>query len=139
MEERIQDREWFQKTVAELREYRVLIKRIAVIEINLMKDAGPDAKYIANYGLTVGAGDNPDEISDLEVELITKKKRVDSIDTSMESLGPREREIIETKFKQGKKDQEIYNDVLQISSQTFYGVYSGAVEKIAKCLGYLGC
>jgi len=139
MEERMHDKEWFKQTVAELREYRVLVKRAWIIRIQLMKDSGPDEKVIANYSLSIGAGQNPDEISKLEVDLLEKEKRIKSIDASLESLEPREREVIEAKFMQGKKDQEIYNDILQISSQTFYGVYNGAVEKIAKCLGYLEC
>jgi DNA-directed RNA polymerase specialized sigma subunit len=136
---RIQDQEWFRQTITELREYRVLVKRVQVIRIQLMKEAGPDEKVIANYSLSIGAGNNPDEISRLEVELVDKETRIKSIDTSLESLEPREKEIIELKFKKGKKDQEIYGEILQISSQTFYGIYNGAIEKIAKCLGFLEC
>ncbi len=140
-EERIQDRPWFRDTVDELREYRVLAKRIRVIEILLRKDSGPDTKLIANYGLTISAGQNPDEISKLEIELEDKQTRLKAIDASLESLEPRELEIIEAKFKQGKKDKEIYESLF-ISSDTFYNGkpgYNTAIEKIAKCLGYLEC
>ncbi len=141
MEERIQDQPWFRDTVNELREYRVLVKRIRVIEILLRKDSGPDAKVIANYGFTISAGANPNEISKLEVELEEKQTRLKAIEASLESLESRELEIIEAKFKQGKRDKEIY-DTLFISSDTFYNGkpgYNTAIEKIAKCLGYLEC
>jgi DNA-binding NarL/FixJ family response regulator len=141
MEERIQDQPWFQKTVDELREYRVLVKRIRVIEILLRKDVSPDAKAIANYGINTYGGQNPDEISKLEVELEEKQTRLRAIEASLESLEPRELEIIEAKFKQGKKDKEIYESLF-ISSDTFYNGkpgYNTAIEKIAKCLGYLEC
>lgn len=137
MEGRIQDKKWFRQTVAELREYRVLVKRVQVIRIQLMKEAGPDEKVIANYSLSIGAGQNPDEISKLEVELVEKEKRIKSIDASLESLESREREIIETKFKKGKRDSEIYGD--KMGKTTFYSMYNPAIEKLAKCLGFLEC
>ena len=121
MEARIYDQEWFKKTVDELREYRVLVKRIEVIKILLRKDVGPDAKAIANYGIAISAGQNPNEISHLEVELEQKQTRLKAINASLESLEPRELEIIEAKFKQGKRDKEIYDDILLISSETYYG------------------
>ncbi|MBA1335869.1 MAG: hypothetical protein HPY66_1687 [Firmicutes bacterium] len=138
MSDRIQDQEWFRKTVAELREYRVLIRRIEVIEIMLRRNAGPDAKVIANYGMTTGAGQNPDEINPLEVELEMKQTKLKAIDASLEALEPREKQIIELKFKQGKRDQEIYEG-MQIAKATFYADYNPAIEKLAKVLGYLEC
>ena len=95
MEERIQDQPWFRATVDELRQYRTLQGRIRDIEIQLRRDVGPDAKVIANYGITIGAGLNPDEISKLEVELEAKQIRLKRIKNAIETLEQREKEIAE--------------------------------------------
>lgn len=138
-EERIQDQEWFKKTVYELRNYRVLEKRIKVIGILLRRDAGPDTKQIANYGINTSGSENPDEISELEVELEKKQTKLKAIDASIESLEEREKKIIELKFKEGINDKTIYEVKLLISSTTFYASYNEAIEKTAKCMGFLDC
>jgi DNA-directed RNA polymerase specialized sigma24 family protein len=139
MEERIQDQPWFRATVDELRQYRTLQGRIRDIEIQLRRDVGPDAKVIANYGITIGAGLNPDEISKLEVELEAKQIRLKRIKNAIETLEQREKEIAELKFIHGYKDREIYESKLPMAKATFYAVYNPAIEKAAKCLGYLEC
>ena len=139
MTERIYESEWFRSTVDELRKYRTLRKRIEVIEIQLRKQCGPDARAIANYGINTYGSPNPDEISRLEVELEEKQTRLQAIEKSFEALGERERKIIELKFKRGYYDRRIYEIELPMSPTTFYDCYNGAVTEIAKCLGHLEC
>jgi DNA-directed RNA polymerase specialized sigma subunit len=131
--------EWFEQTVAELRRYRVLKKRVEVIEVLLRKQCGPDARAIANYGINTYGSTNPDEISRLEVELEEKQTQLQAIEKSLETLGEREKRIIELKFKHGHCDKRIYKLELPMSQTTFYGYYNEAITEIAKCLGYLGC
>jgi len=139
MTERIYESEWFRSTVDELRKYRTLRKRTEVIEIQLRKHTGPDARAIANYGINAYGSPNPDEISRLEVELEEKQTRLQAIEKSFEALGERERKIIELKFRQGYYDRRIYEIELPMSPTTFYDYYNGAVTEIAKCLGFLEC
>jgi predicted DNA binding protein len=139
MTERIYESEWFRSTVDELRKYRTLRKRTEVIEIQLRKQCGPDARAIANYGINTYGSPNPDEISRLEVELEEKQTRLQAIEKSFEALGERERKIIELKFRQGYYDRRIYEIELPMSPTTFYDCYNGAITEIAKCLGYLEC
>jgi hypothetical protein len=130
---------WFMQTVSILRSYRTLQKRIEVIEIQLRKQCGPDAKAIASYGAQVYGGQNPDEISRLEVELEEKQRRLEAIEKSLEALDEQERKIIELKFKRGCYDRLIYEIELPMSSATFYDCYNEAITEIAKCLGQLEC
>lgn len=139
MTERIYESEWFRSTVDELRKYRTLQKRTEVIEIQLRKQCGPDARAIANYGINTYGSPNPDEISRLEVELEEKQTRLQAIEKSFEALGERERKIIELKFKRGYYDRRIYEIELPMSPTTFYDYYNEAITEIAKCLGYLEC
>jgi DNA-directed RNA polymerase specialized sigma subunit len=137
MKEQIHESEWFKQTVSELRQYRFLQKRIEIIEIQLRKQCGPDAKVIANYGAQVYGGQNPDEISRLEVELEEKQIRLQAIEKSLEALDEQDRRIIELKFKQGYNDRQIYETKEFMSSKTFYDRYNEAITEIAKCLGHL--
>jgi predicted DNA binding protein len=139
MTERIYESEWFRSTVDELRKYRTLRKRTEVIEIQLRKQCGPDARVIANYGINTYGSPNPDEISRLEVELEEKQTRLQAIEKSFEALGERERKIIELKFKRGYYDRRIYEIELPMSPTTFYDCYNEAITEIAKCLGHLEC
>ena len=139
MKEQIHESEWFKQTVSELRQYRFLQKRIEIIEIQLRKQCGPDAKAIANYGINAYGSPTPDEISRMEVELEEKQMRLRAIEKSFEVLDEPERKIVELKFKQGMNDRQIYEMELPMSSRTFYGYYNEAITKIAKCLGLLGC
>ena len=135
--EQIHKNEWFKKTVIELRGYRILQKRIEVIEILLRKQVGPDAKAVANYGAHVYGKSNPEEISKLEVELEEKQRRLEAIEKSFEVLDELEQRIVELKFKRGYRDRRIYEVELPMSPGTFYEYHNEAVIKMAKCLGYL--
>jgi hypothetical protein len=139
MTERIYESEWFRSTVDELRKYRTLRKRTEVIEIQLRKHTGPDARAIANYGINTYGSPNPDEISRLEVELEEKQMRLQAIEKSFEVLDELKRKIIELKFKQGHNDRQIYEMKLPMSPTTFYDHYNKAITEIAKCLGILEC
>ncbi len=136
---RVQDEEWFKQTVDELYQYRVIKKRIKVLEILLLKDVSPDAKLIGNYGMNIYGTKNPNETSQLEVELVEKQTKLEAIDASLELLDETEREIIELKFEQGYGNRIIYEVKLIMSSNTFRERYNEAITKIAQCLGYLKC
>lgn len=130
--------DWFRRAVDELRQYRLLKKRIEVIEILLYKQCIPDAKVIANYGINTYESRNSDEISRLEVELVEKQTWVKAIEKSLEILDEHERKIIEQKFMRGHSNEQIYT-MEGMSRSTFYEYYNEAITKIAKCLGFLGC
>ena len=139
MTERVHESEWFRQTVDELRQYRVLKKRIDVIEIQLRRHCGPDARAIANYGIGTAGGQNADAISPLEVELEEKQTRLQALEKSFEALDRQEREVVELKFLRGHSDKEIYGEKVFMSSSTYYEYHNRAVTKIAKCLGFLEC
>lgn len=152
---KIQDQEWHKETAKALRRYPMLEKRVEIINLKLLREVCPSTRVTANLGMPTGKcyQDGNGEIKekqknnvsdflynqrDLEAELEECRQQISEIDLAIQVLDDEERQIIRLKYFNSKKDYQIYQEYKPMASNTYYKILNGAIEKMAKCLGYLG-
>lgn len=129
--QKMQNEQWYRDIASELRQYKKYKARIGTLEARMIRQIGPINKLAAQYGDIVGGSHAGNED---EEELEVLKAKVKGIEYALDALTVTERQIVELKFFERRRNVLIYEVNMPMAPNTFYKELDSAMKTMRDIL-----